>query len=208
MPNDTRPTTPELMTTSAPRTDDPRVERTRAAVIDAAAALMMEDGPGAVTHANVAAAANVSRTTVYTHWPTREDLLRATIDSIRHDKPDLGDLTGSVRDDLRSVLAPLVTDLCDDQRASMIATMMQRALHDDEVVAVRDEFIHEFMKVFDQIVGTAVTSGELRAGIDTERALASIVGSLMFRRFMTSAGLAAADAEQVIDDFVDLHRPR
>ena len=195
------------VTTSAPRTDDPRVERTRAAVIDAATALMMGDGPGAITHATVATAANVSRTTVYTHWPTREDLLRATIDSIRRDKPHTDELTGDLGDDLRAVLAPLIIDLCDDQRASMIATMMQRALHDAEVVAVRDEFIREFTTVFDQIVDTAIARGDLRPGVDTERALASIVGSFMFQRFMSSAGLDAAAADAVIDDFIDLHAP-
>lgn len=210
MPNDTPAhTKPEHadVTTSTPRTDDPRVERTRAAVIDAATALMMEDGPGAITHAHVAAAANVSRTTVYTHWPTREDLLRATIDSIRRHKPDTGELTGSLRHDLRAVLAPLITDLCDDQRASMIATMMQRALHDAEVVAVRDEFINEFTTVFEQIIDTAIAHGELRPGVDTERALAAIVGSFMFQRFMSSTDLDAAAADAVIDDFIDLHAP-
>jgi AcrR family transcriptional regulator len=195
------------VTTSTPRTDDPRVERTRAAVIDAATALMLEDGPGAITHAHVAAAANVSRTTVYTHWPSREDLLRATIDSIRRHKPDTGELTGSLRDDLRAVLAPLITDLCDDQRASMIATMMQRALHDAEVVAVRDEFIREFTTVFDQIIHTAITNADLRAGVDTERALASIVGSFLFQRFMSSTGLDTEAADAVIDDFIELHAP-
>ena len=195
------------VTTSAPRTDDPRVGRTRAAVIDAATALMMEDGPGAITHAHVAAAANVSRTTVYTHWPTRQDLLRATIDSIRRHEPDTGVLTGSLRDDLRAVLAPLISDLCDDQRASMIATMMQRALHDAEVVAVRDEFIREFTTVFDQIVTTAIAHGDLRPGVDTERALASIVGSFVFQRFMSSTGLDPAAADAVIDDFIEFHAP-
>ena len=195
------------VTTPPPRTDDPRVERTRAAVIDAATALMMEDGPAAITHAHVAAAANVSRTTVYTHWPTREDLLRATIDSIRRHKPDTSELTGSLRHDLRAVLAPLITDLCDDQRASMIATMMQRALHDAEVVAVRDEFIREFTTVFDQIIDTAIAVGELRPGVDTERALATIVGSFMFQRFMSSTGLDATAADAVIDDFIELHTP-
>ncbi len=57
----------------------------------------MADGPSAITHANVATAANVSRTTVYNHWPTREDLLRATIDSIGTVTPALDDLTGSLR---------------------------------------------------------------------------------------------------------------
>lgn len=190
-----------------PRSDDPRVERTRAAVIEAATSLLMLDGPAAITHANVAAAAGVSRTTVYTHWPTREDLLRSTIDSIRDRKPVVDDLTGSLVDDLRTVLTPLIDDLVDDERAAMIATMMQRVVHDPEVVAVRNEFLTEFAEVFHRIVGTAIENGELRDDVDADRALASIAGSFLFARFMSPAGLDEAWADQVIDDFVRLHSP-
>ena len=86
----------------------------------------------------------MSRTTVYNHWPTREDLLRATIDSIGKVTPDVDDLTGSLRDDLAMLCAPLVVDLADDQRAPMIANMMEQALHDPTVVAVRNEFLAAF----------------------------------------------------------------
>jgi len=156
---DTTMATTATTTSDTPRGDDPRVERTRAAVIDAARELLMTDGPGAITHASVATAAGVSRTTVYSHWPTRSDLLRATIDSIRHDKPQVGDLTGSLRHDLGVLFGPLVRDLSDEQRAPMIANMMERALHDPEVIAVRDEFLAEFARLFGQIVDTAVAAG-------------------------------------------------
>jgi len=196
------------MPSNASRHEDPRVERTRAAVIDAAASLMMNDGPGAVTHANVAAAANVSRSTVYNHWTSREDLLRTAIDSIRNHKPAIEDLTGALRADLRTVLAPLITDLADDQRATMIATMMQRALHDPEVVTMRDEFLTEFAEVFARIVATAISSGELRPSVDAERSLASIVGSFLFMRFMSSIVFDNDAADQVIDDFISANAPR
>lgn len=204
-----RPNTTGMTTASSPpRSDDPRVERTRTAVIEAATSLLMLDGPAAITHANVAAAAGVSRTTVYTHWPTREDLLRATIDSIRDREPVVDDLTGSLDDDLRTVLRPLIADLLDDERAAMIAAMMQRVIHDPEVVAVRNEFLTEFSGVFRRIVDTAIADGELRDDVDADRALASLAGSLLFARFMSPAGLDERWADQVIDDFVASNAPR
>ncbi len=184
---------------------DPRVERTRAAVISASTDLMMMEGPGAITHANVAAAAEVSRTTVYKYWPTREDLLRSTIDSIRDCKPRIDDLTGSIRDDLGTLMQPLVADLVDDQRAPMIATMMQRALHDPEVVAVRDGFIDEFVEMFGHIIEAAIACGELRGDVDPRRGLASIVGSFLFLRFMTSDTFDTTTADAILDDFVRLN---
>lgn len=193
---------------NAPRTDDPRVERTRAAVIEAACDLLVADGPGAITHANVAGAANVSRTTVYNHWPTREDLLRATIDSIGRVAPDESQLTGPIRSDLDILCEPLIADLTDDQRAPMIVNMMARALHDETVVAVRDEFVERFEQAFRRAVAAAIDRGELRDDIDVRRGLASIAGSFVFARFMSADVFDRAYADAVLDEFVRVNAPR
>jgi AcrR family transcriptional regulator len=199
---------PTSTRSDAQRSDDPRVERTRVVVIEAATELLMADGPSAITHGNVAAAANVSRTTVYNHWPTREDLLRATIDSIGKVTPDVDDLTGSLRDDLALLCAHLVVDLTDDQRAPMIANMMERALHDPTVAAVRDEFLGAFHVVFAQVIANAVADGELRPDIDVGRSLAALMGSFLFIRFMSNTTFDDAVAQAVIDDFVAVNAPR
>ena len=195
-------------TTDTHRQDDPRVERTRAAVIEAASELLMADGPSAITHANVATAANVSRTTVYNHWPTREDLLRATIDSIGKVTPALDDLTGSLRNDLAMLCAPLVADMTDEQRAPMIANMMERALHDPTVAAVRDEFLASFRLVFARVIDNAVAAGELRSDIDVDRSLAALMGSFLFVRFMSTVVFDDAVAQAILDDFVLVNAPR
>jgi AcrR family transcriptional regulator len=196
------PTTPHRA-----RTCDPRVERTRALVIAAAAELLMEAGPGGITHASVAAAANVSRTTVYNHWPTREDLLRATLDSMDQSMPDARDLTGDLRDDLGSLCQHLVNDLQDDQRAPLIANMMERALHDDVVEAVRNQFLAEFQDVFRQVLEQAIANGKLRDDVDADRAMAGLLGSFLFARFMAADGFDQRFADAVIDDFVRTNAP-
>jgi AcrR family transcriptional regulator len=195
-------------TISVPRNDDPRVERTRAAVIDAASDLLVADGPAAITHANVAHVANVSRTTVYNHWPTREDLLRATIDSLGRVSPDERELVGPIRADLGTICEHLVADLIDDQRAPMIANMMERAQHDQSIVTVRNEFLERFEVAFRVAVDRAIERGELRDDIDVRRSIASIAGSFLFARFMSSDGFDRSYADAVLDDFVRLNAPR
>lgn len=191
-----------------PRADDPRVERTRAAVIEAASDLLVADGPGAITHANVAQVANVSRTTVYNHWPTREDLLRAAIDSVKRIAPDAADLVGPIRTDLDALCEHLVGELIDDQRAPMIVNMMERALHDPTIVAVRNEFLEQFEEVFRIAIDRAIERGELRSDVDVRRSVASIVGSFLFARFMSSDGFDRSYAGAVLDEFVRLNAPR
>jgi AcrR family transcriptional regulator len=199
MPSPTRPDQ---------RHEDPRVERTRAVVIAAAAELLMQDGPGAITHASVAAAASVSRTTVYNHWPTREDLLRASIDSMDQSMPNADDLTGTLRIDLGILCQHLVSDLLDEQRAPLIANMMERALHDPVVESVRNEFLAEFRVLFQLVLDRAAAAGELRGDIDVDRAMAGLLGCFLFARFMSPGGFDQCYADAVIDDFVIVNAPR
>jgi AcrR family transcriptional regulator len=189
------------------RTDDPRVERTRTAVIEAAAELLTIDGPSAVTHANVAAAANVSRTTVYNHWPTQADLLRDTIESLGKVLIGVDQLTGPLRDDLALLCGQITTDLLDDQRAPMIVNMMERSLHDPAVTAVRNEFFRAFAEVFRTMIRRAIDAGELRADIDADRAMASLLGSFLFARFMSPEPFDVAFVHGVLDDFVRVNAP-
>jgi TetR/AcrR family transcriptional regulator of autoinduction and epiphytic fitness len=193
---------------TTPRSDDPRVERTRAAVIEAASDLLMADGPSAITHANVAAAANVSRTTVYNHWPTQADLLRDTIESLGKVPLRRDQLTGSLRTDLDLLCGHVVQDLADDQRAPMIVNMMERALHDPTVASVRDEFLDAFADVFHTIVQTAIDAGELRTDIDAGRSMAALLGSFLFARFMSADDFGPDFAAAVLDDFVSVNAPR
>jgi AcrR family transcriptional regulator len=193
---------------NTPRADDPRVERTRAAVIEAASDLLVADGPSAITHANVAAAANVSRTTVYNHWPTQADLLRDTIESLGKIPIGRDQLTGSLRPDLGLLCRHIIEDLSDEQRAPMIANMMERALHDPTVASVRDEFLGAFADVFHSVIDRAVDEGELRADIDADRSMAALLGSFLFARFMSSDRFDARYADVVLDEFVRVNAPR
>src|SRR5438067_11098805 len=64
------------MTSTADLRNAPRFDRTAAAILDAAAHVFSEQGTGA-NLAAVAAAAGVSRATLYRYYPNREALLEA-----------------------------------------------------------------------------------------------------------------------------------
>lgn len=201
----TDPTPPDSPT---PPALDPRVERSLASVVDAAARLLLDEGPDAITHARVAEAAAVSRTTVYKHYPERSDLLRATVDSIRKHLPDTASMTGDLRADIRTLIGQLATDLQDPVRARVMAMMMERALHDDAVATVRDAFIAELRLAFQAIVTRAVDEGELATGSDADLGLASLAGSLIFTRFLAGNQIDDDLAGAVIDNFIRTNAPR
>lgn len=192
--------------TVPPATTDPRVERTSAAVLDAAWTLLIESGPDAVGHGQVAAAANVSRTTVYKHFPTRADLLRATIEVMG--KPLPTELTGDLRTDLQRMLADLLADFGDERRTRAIAAMIERAQHDQTVAGVRDDLVGEAREQFRTIVLRGVAAGELRSDIDVDLAFAELLGTLFFIRFMEGGAVDADLGARLIDRFLAERRPR
>jgi AcrR family transcriptional regulator len=74
---------------------DPRVRRTRAAVLRAAVDLVSERGTTAVTISEIAAAANVSRRAVYQHFGDLDAvLLEAGLDLARRELWLLGEVDG------------------------------------------------------------------------------------------------------------------
>jgi AcrR family transcriptional regulator len=185
---------------------DPRIERTTAAILAAAFDLLIAEGTDGVTHGQVAAAANVSRTTVYSRFPRRADLLRAAIEEFGQPIPT--ELTGDTRHDLIALLADIVSDLADDERSRAIATMMERAQHDPTVAEVRDDLVCGGLDMFAAIVEAAVADGTIRDDIDVDLAMAGLVGTFLFRRFMVGNPLAADEVDRVVDDFLRCHATR
>ena len=65
---------------------DPRIVRTREAVLDAATALLVEGGPDAVTMDGVVQRSGVAKSTIYRHWSGRDELLTEVFD---HNAPHI-----------------------------------------------------------------------------------------------------------------------
>src|SRR4051794_33861662 len=85
--------------------DDPRVTRTRDAVLQAGRALPDDEGPHAGTHLPNREAAGIARTTIYRHWPDREALLAAVLTETSTTETAFD--TGDLRSDLHVYLEQL-----------------------------------------------------------------------------------------------------
>ena len=85
--------------TAAPTPNvDPRVARTRATVLGAAIDLLAERGYSGFSVEGVVERTGIAKTTLYRHWPTRDDLLAAAIarlDGSGLDGSGLDERTGS-----------------------------------------------------------------------------------------------------------------
>lgn len=181
-------------------TEDPRIERTRAAVLEAAVGLLEEHGVDKLTHGNVASEARVSRTTVYRHWPTRHDLLVATFECVGG--PKMSEPHGDLRDDLTTFLSELAEHLGDEEHAKVLASVIERALGDPLVAEIKRQMAAEGLGKLITTVQRAVDAGELRADLDVELAANGLAGTLFLRRFVAEAPIGADIVERLIDDFI------
>ncbi|WP_328371129.1 TetR/AcrR family transcriptional regulator [Streptomyces sp. NBC_00445] len=176
--------------------DDPRARRSRTSALAAATELLAEGGPGHITHAAVAARANVGRATVYRHWPDLRALLLDTLTTAAHPVLTLGH--GPVRDELVTHLQQQTDWLNQPVSASLIATVMERAERDPDVRNLRDEMVSRAGEHLTDALAAAVARGELRAGIEehTRDLVSRILGPLLFQRLMLGTppdGVTVAD---------------
>jgi len=74
------------------------------AILDAAWQVITEQGYGGLTYEAVAARAQTSRAVLYRRWPTREELVRATVRHLGASSPAITPDTGSLREDVLAVL--------------------------------------------------------------------------------------------------------
>jgi hypothetical protein len=72
---------------------------------------------------------------------------------------------------------------------------------------VRDEFLGVFTDVFHTVIDRAVAAGDLRGDIDADRAMASLLGSFLFARFMAPGCFGSDFADAVLDDFIRVNAP-
>jgi AcrR family transcriptional regulator len=184
---------------------DPRVLRTRRDVLEAARAVLLEEGWERVTVARVAQRSGYARTTLYRHWPQRLDLLRDLISEearLAHTTP-----TGKLRADLVAELdafrGAVISGL-----GRVIVAIGQQARDDAELADLNRAMRADGGRVFDDLVARAVATGELRSDRATDAAVALLVGPVLFRYLFEDDGdLDRQFVESVVDSFLDASRP-
>lgn len=179
--------------------DDPRVRRTRRAVLDAVRAILLEEGQDAVTHLRVAERSGVGRATLYRHWPDRTRLLiEALVTTPRSPEPIHDDLRLDLIEDLRAIRHNLVAT----PLAPILATLIERAEWDAELRAMKIDLVHRSGERLRRALGAAVCRGELPPDLEIDRAIARLTGPLFFRRFLSGEEIPPDLPEALVDDFL------
>lgn len=168
--------TPDIANTPVAGGEDSRVIRTRADVARTALDVLTREGSDALTHARVAEIAGYSKTTLYTHWPSKVDLLATALHAI-------GDMphqqrTGDLRADLVGELKMFRRAVLDLGLDRILSAMAQWASV-EAMAQLRATFNTNAQKPIRAMLEDAFQGAELEAAISM---LAGVVAcpSLMF----------------------------
>lgn len=183
---------------------DPRVERTRQAVVAAGVSLLLEGGPDAINHAALAAGAGVSRTTLYKYWPTRAKLLVEVLSAFDAHPRIVS--SGDLRADLLALLRELQTSMSDPTRRRVFSSMLAQMQWDEELNEAHDTLRAIPLAGFERLLDDAVERGQLVAGVATSDAACRLIGPLMFAALVNDDAMAV-DVESIVDDWLATVRP-
>ncbi len=168
--------------------EDARVARTRADVARAALSVLMDEGWEAVTHNRVADIAGYSKTTLYSHWPSRFDLIATALDALGempHHKQ-----TGDLRVDIISELQVFRTAIIQLGLDRVLSGMAQWASV-DQIAEVRLRINTDGQHVMREMLATVFAGAALEAAVSM---LTGVVAcpSLMYGTLPSDDVIAAA----------------
>ena len=159
--------------------------------------LVLENGLGAVSVAEVAQRAGVHETSIYRRWGTKENLaVDALLGRVELAIPVPN--TGSLRGDLLEV----ARNAAAFQRSPLGKALLQIGLQHDlpEYDAARKAFWQARQSAEGVVLEHAQSRGELRSDVDHRLVLETFVGVLVVRIFL----VREATDDEVLEKIVDL----
>ena len=161
---------------------DPRIERSRRVILEAALDELGLVGYGALTIESVAARAGVGKSTIYRHWPGKLALVEDAFRTLKAQAsiPE----SGTVRERAIAYLDQVAVLVEESTYSACMPALIDAAERDPQVRAFHCEFSRERRAVLVDVLRDAVKSGELDSDADPELLADALVGPIVLRRLM------------------------
>ncbi|MEU1602790.1 TetR/AcrR family transcriptional regulator [Micromonospora matsumotoense] len=170
-------------TADAPRSPGrPRSVRADEAIIEATLDLLAEGSTiEALSIEAIAARAGVGKATIYRRWPGKDALL---LDALRRLKGVVAQPAGhSVRDDL-VLLVGAVGHNIDPRAERIMPCLVPEVNRSPDHFQLYQNIIEPRRKLMREVLRRGVASGELRADLDIEVAMALFTGPMLIQRLL------------------------
>lgn len=182
---------------------DPRVERTREAVLGATLDELGESGYGALTIEGVARRARVGKATIYRHWDGKLELVADAVRMLKQmpRPPDSDDH----RERIVGLLRALAEHVCDSRYASVVPALIEASLTDPEVREFHVRTSAERLAFTVGMLDEARAAGHLRPDADTTQLAEALVAPIFFRRLMAELPYPPEAVDRLVAVVLDPH---
>jgi AcrR family transcriptional regulator len=178
-----------------------RSARVRSAVLRATLDELAAVGYGDLSFESVAHRASVHKTTLYRHWPNREALVRDALLARSEVTVPIPD-TGSLRDDLIAFAHAIVANITAPEYEALVRAVASDARTEGALGQASRDFWRERFLLARLIVLRGIERGEIRADVDPNLLLESLLGPIYLRLLITRGPLDEAFIEALVAQLI------
>ncbi|MCZ6736798.1 MAG: TetR/AcrR family transcriptional regulator [Actinobacteria bacterium] len=183
---------------------DPRIERTRRVVLDAAAELVGECGFGRASIEAISERSGVARSTIYRHWPERSELLVEAVG--KRVGPVAAVDSGDLRTDLLQVFSHLGNLLSSEPTKCVAASFIAEAMRDPELAALHAKFTERRRAVSTTLIERAISRGDLPKTTDPAAMADDLAAPVFFRALILHQPIEKTWIESHVDRWIEIYQ--
>jgi AcrR family transcriptional regulator len=183
---------------------DPRIERTRRVVLDAAAELVGECGFGRASIEAISERSGVARSTIYRHWPERSELLVEAVG--KRVGPTAAVDSGDLRTDLLQIFSHLGNLLSSEPTKSVAASFIAEATRDPELAALHAKFTERRRAISTTLIEKAISRGDLPKATDPAAMADDLAAPVFFRALILHQPIDETWIESHVDRWIEIYQ--
>jgi TetR/AcrR family transcriptional regulator of autoinduction and epiphytic fitness len=182
---------------------NPRIERSRTAILEATLDELAESGYGAMTIESVARRAGASKATVYRHWTGKLDLVADAVARLKQmPRPPE---TDDHYERIVGYLEAIADHVANGRFAACVPAIVEASLTDPSVREFHVRTSAERLAFGARLLDEARDAGHLGAEIDTRAMSERLVAPIFFRRLMADRPFPPDEARALVDGVLAPH---
>jgi len=179
--------------------DDPRVRRSRTAVLRAALEEFAERGYAGFAIEGVARRAGVARSTVYRIWGDRSRLIEEALEELNRQPPARERGAETPRERVEALLRHLSEAMASSTVADCLPGLVDGAARDPEVRRLHHRYNARRRAALVEAIAEGRSSGEPGFDVDPDLAALALAGAVVYRRLMTADPLTAEEVVPLVE---------
>ena len=169
-------------------------------MLDAATELALDVGVRAFTVDELARRSGVAKTTIYRHFPSKNELIITALDGVTP-VPEVPD-TGNLHDDLVLFLGNVLPIFSSPKLRALFLDIFAAATFDEELASLQASMMSGRGAALITIIDRGRERGEIPAGIDDDTAFELIEGPLIIRALANPAQLDDLDLDGLVETII------